>query len=359
DMEPEQYFDEAPNEEAIRFYDQLEKSSHPLCEGSLHSALSVAVRFMNIKFDWNVPNAAMNSMVDLLGELANPEFNITKNFYQAKCLVSKLGLTYDRIHYCVNGCMLFYKTDSELENYRLEENIPVITTKLEKIFPCGFFDVMEHLPIHLVQEAYLEGPVQTKWMYPFERRNRPNRNNEGDIDHLFPPISIFNQIGQGSKNRGKRSFTSMEMQSVVTHILLNCPKIQPYLKQSYDPFIIAHNAKPVYYAPYPLRRDKVDWWVVIKTKLVGRIEIDNVLDVAYQNKVAIFQQVDVELKTTLEYPQHILEEVSDDDIIINVDEEINEDEENDSFDNEKYDNENETTKEEKWENDGNETSEEE
>ncbi|KAG5581053.1 hypothetical protein H5410_051680 [Solanum commersonii] len=52
-MEPEQYFDEAPNEEARRFYDQLEESSRPLCEGSPHSALSVAVRLMNIKSDWN------------------------------------------------------------------------------------------------------------------------------------------------------------------------------------------------------------------------------------------------------------------------------------------------------------------
>ncbi|KAH0679200.1 hypothetical protein KY284_020285 [Solanum tuberosum] len=35
---------------------------------------------------------------------------------------------------------------------------------------------------------------------------------------------------------------------------------------SYDPFIIAQNAKQVYYAPYPLRRDKADWWVVIKSE---------------------------------------------------------------------------------------------
>ncbi|KAG5571367.1 hypothetical protein H5410_061133 [Solanum commersonii] len=90
-MEPEQYFDEAPNEEARHFYDQLEKSSRPLCEGSLHSAL----------------------------------------------------------------------------------------------------------------------------------RNMPNHNDEGNIDPLFPPISIFNQNGRGSEKRGKRGFTDMEMQSAVTHILLN------------------------------------------------------------------------------------------------------------------------------------------
>ncbi|KAG5610619.1 hypothetical protein H5410_021900 [Solanum commersonii] len=40
-MEPEQYFDEDPNEKARRFYDNLEDPSRPLCEGSPHSALSV------------------------------------------------------------------------------------------------------------------------------------------------------------------------------------------------------------------------------------------------------------------------------------------------------------------------------
>ncbi|WMV50999.1 hypothetical protein MTR67_044384 [Solanum verrucosum] len=379
---------------------------------------------------------------------------------------------------------------------RMEENILVTTTKLEKIFPCGFFDVMEHLPIHLVQEAHLGGPVQTRcikigsskqtikqrgkiegsvvqghigretgdfYSYYFGddvscRRNKPNLNDEGDIDPLFPPISIFNQNGRGSKKHGKRGFPNMEMQSTVTHILLNCPEIQPYVNlfvntwgneaiyiefskwlrnyvydeyssvqhlqlvkevalgpesqvltmnkycvngfkfqteevsrkktnnsgvyiqgdvdgtgqtieyygviheiievrysgwtkkkivlfrcewfdpshrgtkvdhqhniieikhtrkyRSYDPFIIAQNAKQVYYAPYSLRRDKVDWWVVIKSKPVGRIDIDYVLDVAYQNDVAIVQhQVDVELETTLQHPQHILEEVSNDEIL--------------------------------------------
>ena len=75
----------------------------------------MAVRLISTNLDWNVPYASMDLIVDFLGELLNPEFNIPKNFYQAKRFVSKLGLTYNRIH-CVNGCMFFYKTDSELEN---------------------------------------------------------------------------------------------------------------------------------------------------------------------------------------------------------------------------------------------------
>ncbi|KAG5577351.1 hypothetical protein H5410_057485 [Solanum commersonii] len=93
-MEPEQYFDEAPNEEARRFYDQLEESSRPLCEGSPHSTL----------------------------------------------------------------------------------------------------------------------------------RNKLNCNDEGDIDPLFPLISIYNQNGRGSKRRGTRGFIDIEMQSTVTQILLNCQR---------------------------------------------------------------------------------------------------------------------------------------
>jgi len=52
---------------------------------------------------------------------------------------------------------------------RLEADIPQILCKLERIFPPGFFDSMEHLPVHLPNEAKIAGPVQYRWMYPFER----------------------------------------------------------------------------------------------------------------------------------------------------------------------------------------------
>ena len=52
---------------------------------------------------------------------------------------------------------------------RLERDIPIIIFKLERIFPPGFFDSMEQLPIHLPYEAKITGPVQYRWMYHFER----------------------------------------------------------------------------------------------------------------------------------------------------------------------------------------------
>ena len=40
---------------------------------------------------------------------------------------------------------------------------------LEKEFPPAFFDIMSHLPYHLVEQLFHCGPVHTRWMYPFER----------------------------------------------------------------------------------------------------------------------------------------------------------------------------------------------
>ncbi|XP_039126916.1 uncharacterized protein LOC120263060 [Dioscorea cayenensis subsp. rotundata] len=61
-------------------------------------------------------------------------------------------------------------TENHFEHMILfEGNIIETICKMEKIFPPGFFDSMEHLPIHLPYEAKVGGPVQYRWMYLFER----------------------------------------------------------------------------------------------------------------------------------------------------------------------------------------------
>jgi hypothetical protein len=43
---------------------------------------------------------------------------------------------------------------------KLEEEIPVLLCKLEKIFPTGWFNPMQHLLVHLPYEAKIGGPQQ-------------------------------------------------------------------------------------------------------------------------------------------------------------------------------------------------------
>jgi hypothetical protein len=51
---------------------------------------------------------------------------------------------------------------------KLEEEISVLICKLEKIFPPGWFNPMQHLLVHLPYEAKLGGPRQYRWMYHTE-----------------------------------------------------------------------------------------------------------------------------------------------------------------------------------------------
>nr|GEW65725.1 hypothetical protein [Tanacetum cinerariifolium] len=52
----------------------------------------------------------------------------------------------------------------------LKDIIVVTLCKLEKVFPPGLFDSMEHLVIHLVNKAINGGPEQYRWMYLYERK---------------------------------------------------------------------------------------------------------------------------------------------------------------------------------------------
>ncbi|XP_060168949.1 uncharacterized protein LOC132599690 [Lycium barbarum] len=114
----QQHVDQPPNEEAQRFYAQLESASRPFCEGMSHSALSVAVRLLSIKSDANISIAGMNAMIELMKEL-NPNLDIPDDYYKAKKLVSKLGLSSMKIDCCEKGCMLYYRDNADLENCKV------------------------------------------------------------------------------------------------------------------------------------------------------------------------------------------------------------------------------------------------
>jgi hypothetical protein len=54
----------------------------------------------------------------------------------------------------------------------LEKVIPVRLCKMEKFFSPGVLNPMQHLLIHLPDEAKVGGPVHYRWMYHIERALR-------------------------------------------------------------------------------------------------------------------------------------------------------------------------------------------
>ncbi|GJT57833.1 putative transposon, En/Spm-like protein [Tanacetum coccineum] len=153
----------------------------------------------------------------------------------------------------------------------LKDSIVVTICKLEKVFPPGFFDSMEHLVIHLVNEAINGGPEQYRWMYLYERKlgslKRTIRNRarpEGSIveAHRVSELSIYspfqfetplNRVPRNCafeiptyantdprlsifkvpsrrlfhKSGHKRYLDEFEKHKIQTYILLNCVEVHP------------------------------------------------------------------------------------------------------------------------------------
>jgi hypothetical protein len=85
---------------------------------------------------------------------------------------------------------------------KLEQQIPVLVCKLEKIFHPGFFNLMQHLLVHLPYEAKVGGPVQYGWMYHIKRTIKKlfamvgnNRQVEGCIAEEFKYKEIASFMG--------------------------------------------------------------------------------------------------------------------------------------------------------------------
>ncbi|XP_068486422.1 uncharacterized protein [Phaseolus vulgaris] len=103
--------EEPPNEETQRFYDLLLDANAPLYKGSSDSKLSMCVRLLACKSNWNIPDQCLEFISKMLLDATPTKIGLPKSYYDAKRLVSKLGLQTKRIDCCVDGCMLFYDNE--------------------------------------------------------------------------------------------------------------------------------------------------------------------------------------------------------------------------------------------------------
>ncbi|CAL5430629.1 unnamed protein product [Camellia sinensis] len=143
----------------------------------------------------------------------------------------------------------------------IQDRIAITLCHLEKNFPPSFFDIMEHLHIHLADEALIAGEIQFRWMYPIERflltlkqcvrnrahpegsiakgylmeecmnfcsrylldvetkSNRPRRNNEGD-----------NNMGRAVGESTTFYLNDNELQQCHRYVLFNTSSVAPFIR---------------------------------------------------------------------------------------------------------------------------------
>ena len=86
----------------------LEEAIRPLYEGARSSQLAATILLMNLCTIHGVTNGFADEMFTILSAHLLPRGNVLpKNYYAAKSLTRKLGLSYNSIHACDKGCMLF------------------------------------------------------------------------------------------------------------------------------------------------------------------------------------------------------------------------------------------------------------
>ena len=101
----------AGRDNVVPFFDAIvmDKSLQPLYNGARCSQLASTILLMNLCTIHNISNQCANELFTLLHSHILPENNTLPRTrdYAAKTLTAKLGLTYNLIHACEYGCVLF------------------------------------------------------------------------------------------------------------------------------------------------------------------------------------------------------------------------------------------------------------
>ena len=108
--------EDIPNLATQELYEMLKASEQEVWPGNPygHSKLSAVARLLNLKAKHHFSERCFDDICQFLSELL-PENNVmTDSFYSTKKLMQGLGLPVEKIHCCINGCMIYWGEDSEL-----------------------------------------------------------------------------------------------------------------------------------------------------------------------------------------------------------------------------------------------------
>lgn len=98
------------------FMEKLKDAETPLYSGSRHNKLSTIVGLFQLKTRNGWSNKSFDELLSKLAELL-PEDNVLPNsLYLVKQFLKKFEMGYEKIHACVNDCLLFRREYKDMDN---------------------------------------------------------------------------------------------------------------------------------------------------------------------------------------------------------------------------------------------------
>ncbi|CAI9276428.1 unnamed protein product [Lactuca saligna] len=136
-----------PNLEDQNFYKILKQASEPLWDGCTKtSTLPATTRLLDWKSQSNVSDTSFDKLFSIVKDILPFGEKLPNSLYETKKMLKPLKLPLEWID----------------DMFDMKHNIIQTMCKLEQIYPPSFFHSMEHLVIHLADEAIIGGPVMYK-----------------------------------------------------------------------------------------------------------------------------------------------------------------------------------------------------
>ena len=101
--------EEEPEETAKAFYDMMSSAQKPLHGQTTVSQLDAIGRVMAFKSQFRLSRDAFDGMLAIIGSLLPEGHILPKSMYESQKLLRELKMSYEKIHACPKGCVLFRK----------------------------------------------------------------------------------------------------------------------------------------------------------------------------------------------------------------------------------------------------------
>jgi hypothetical protein len=102
---------------AKAFYDMFDTAQKPLHGQTKVSQLDAIKRVMAFKSQYNMSRDAFHGLLTVIGSPLLDDHVLPKSMYEAQKLLRALKMTYEHIHACPKGCVLFRKEYAEAKYY--------------------------------------------------------------------------------------------------------------------------------------------------------------------------------------------------------------------------------------------------
>jgi hypothetical protein len=105
--------EDEPEPTVRAFYDMFDTAQKPLHGQTKVSQLDAIVRVMVFKSQYSMSRDAFDALLTVIGSLLPEDHVLPKSMYEAQKLLRALKMTYEQIHACPKGCVLFRKEHAE------------------------------------------------------------------------------------------------------------------------------------------------------------------------------------------------------------------------------------------------------